>query len=239
MKSPFPGMDPYLQQHWRDVHASLVIYARDQLQGRLPSGLVARIEERVYVENEDEPDRSFYPDVRIVKRRKRGGVSAGNHDDDAVAEPVIVKLRDEPVTEPFLEIIDAASGKRVVTTIEFISPTNKVPGDGFDKYRQKQLECRRAGVSLVEIDLVLGGKRALSVPLSRIRFQHRTRYQAIVRRGWQWHEAEVYPLPLRERLPAIPVPLRQTDHDARLNLQALVDHAYLNEIGRASCRERV
>ena len=35
MPSPFPGMDPYLEAHWRDVHASLIIYARDALQGAL------------------------------------------------------------------------------------------------------------------------------------------------------------------------------------------------------------
>lgn len=51
MKSPFPGMDPYLERHWRDVHASLAVYARDWLQERLPSGLRARIEERVFVES--------------------------------------------------------------------------------------------------------------------------------------------------------------------------------------------
>jgi hypothetical protein len=36
MGSPFPGMDPYLEQHWGDVHASLIIDGRDQLQQRLP-----------------------------------------------------------------------------------------------------------------------------------------------------------------------------------------------------------
>lgn len=25
MKSPFPGMDPYLEQHWGDVHTSLMV----------------------------------------------------------------------------------------------------------------------------------------------------------------------------------------------------------------------
>ena|SRR5947209_5900130 len=49
MASPFSGMDPYLEQFWRDVHASLVIYLRDQLQGRLPPDLRARVEERVFV----------------------------------------------------------------------------------------------------------------------------------------------------------------------------------------------
>jgi hypothetical protein len=28
MPSPFPGMDPYLEVHWRDIHASLIIYSR-------------------------------------------------------------------------------------------------------------------------------------------------------------------------------------------------------------------
>lgn len=56
MASPFPGMDPYLEQFWRDVHASLIIYARDQLQTRLPAGLRVRVEERVVVEPcPDEP----------------------------------------------------------------------------------------------------------------------------------------------------------------------------------------
>ena len=47
MPSPFPGMDPYLEAHWRDVHAGLVIYARDALQGVLPGSLRARVEERM------------------------------------------------------------------------------------------------------------------------------------------------------------------------------------------------
>ena len=40
MHSPFPGMDPYLERYWRDVHASLLIYARDQLEDQLPNNLI-------------------------------------------------------------------------------------------------------------------------------------------------------------------------------------------------------
>ena len=39
MKSPFPGMDPYLERHWGDVHQALVTYIRDQLQPSLPDDL--------------------------------------------------------------------------------------------------------------------------------------------------------------------------------------------------------
>lgn len=45
MPSPFPGMDPFLEEHWGDVHTSLTVYARNQLNEALPEGVVARIEE--------------------------------------------------------------------------------------------------------------------------------------------------------------------------------------------------
>lgn len=35
MKSPFPGMDPYLEAHWRDVHTRLIVYASDQLRSQM------------------------------------------------------------------------------------------------------------------------------------------------------------------------------------------------------------
>ncbi|MFL5339567.1 MAG: DUF4058 family protein [Gemmataceae bacterium] len=60
MPSPFPGMDPYLESHWRDVHASLIIYARDALRRVLPSSLRARVEERVVVETPRGSTRRVY-----------------------------------------------------------------------------------------------------------------------------------------------------------------------------------
>jgi hypothetical protein len=50
MKSPFPGMDPYLERHWGDVHQRMMTYICDWLQVRLPGDLRARMQERVYVE---------------------------------------------------------------------------------------------------------------------------------------------------------------------------------------------
>jgi hypothetical protein len=34
-------MDPWLEQHWGDVHTSVVTYCRDRLQGLLPPDLRA------------------------------------------------------------------------------------------------------------------------------------------------------------------------------------------------------
>jgi hypothetical protein len=40
--------------------------------------------------------------------------------------------------------------------------------------------------------------------------------------------AEVYPVPLRQRLPSIRIPLREQEPDIRLDLQLLIDQAYRN-----------
>jgi len=67
--SPFPGMDPYLEAHWGDVHHSLIQYSRDFLQGTLPEDLLARVEERVYLEQDDVRVRTIAPDTRISERQ--------------------------------------------------------------------------------------------------------------------------------------------------------------------------
>jgi hypothetical protein len=43
MDSPFPGMDPYLEQFWRDVYARPIVCSCDQLQDQLLDDLCARV----------------------------------------------------------------------------------------------------------------------------------------------------------------------------------------------------
>jgi hypothetical protein len=222
-------MDPYLEQHWRDVHHRLVTYASDQLQPRLPRDLRARVEERVYVESEAaEPQRSVYPDVRVVETRPRRGEESQAVGVLEVSESVVIHLANEPVTEGYLQIIDVASGGRIVTVIEFLSATNKTPGEGQDLYLRKQREVQEARASLVEVDLVRTGRWVLAVSADAIPGPYRTTYQVCVRRGWNPSEAQVYRAPLRARLPVIAVPLREKDAEAALDLQSLVDQAYHN-----------
>jgi hypothetical protein len=229
MASPFPGMDPYLEQFWRDIHARLVIYAADQLQTHLPGDLRARVEERVFVEPAFGVARSVYPDIRVVERGQGRVPMFTAERYPAVAEPLVIYVSDEPVTERFIEIIDVGSGRRVVSVIEVLSVSNKSPGEGQELYRRKQGELRAGQVNLVEIDLLRAGDRLLSVGASRIPASHRTPYQVCVYRAAadppRW---EVYRVPLRERLPVLSIPLRSTDLDIPLDLQALIDQCYRN-----------
>jgi hypothetical protein len=221
-------MDPYLEQFWRDVHASLIIYARDQLQGYLPGDLRARVEERVVVEPGEGEWRNVYPDVRVIERGRGPSAAVATETDVAVIEPFILHTKDEPATETFIEIIDVGSGKRVVSVIEVVSMANKLPGDSQAKYLQKREELRAGGVSLVEIDLLRQGQRQFGVPYYRIPVTHRTTYQVLVRRGWQPSATEIYAVPLRQRLPIVKVPLRKTDADVPLDLQTLIEQCYRN-----------
>ena len=75
-----------------------------------------------------------------------------------------------------------------MTIIEALSPSNKSPGDGQRLYLQKQRQCREAGTSFVEIDLLRGGDWVLSVPKHKV---PATAYRVCVRRGWEFISAEV------------------------------------------------
>ncbi len=172
--------------------------------------------------------REIAPDVRVVergRRREEPGLRVSNG--IAVAEPLIVHLeQNDPVRQGFIEIIDIKSGRRVVTVIEILSPSNKLAGPGRDLYLKKQEELREGGVSLVEINLNRTGKHVLTAPLDRLPEGHRTPYAACVRRGWIPQEIEYYRIPLRERLPVIAIPLRPDDGDVPLDLQTLLDQCY-------------
>lgn len=230
MPSPFPGMDPYLEAHWGDVHTSLVTYARDQLQAKLPDDLVARAEEYLAVEVEaEEKPRSYYPDVRVSEQPANGAAAEQGGPAPAgvaVAEPIIVPLTDEPPTLHSLRVFDR--GGRVITAIEVLSPANKIGLAGRKAYRRKQRDLLDGGVSLVEIDLCRDGDYILYPPEWRLPADCRGPYRISVVRAWQTDQAEVYRASLRCPLPTIRVPLRRSDADAALDLQSLLAQCYEN-----------
>jgi Protein of unknown function (DUF4058) len=240
MESPFPGMDPYLERHWGDVHQRIVTYACDWLQSRLPPDLRARMQERVYIEIPDVRRGEYYPDVRVIERPGRSPapgsatavaepVSATEIGDDCIpAEPILIHLDVEPITESYVEIVDVKAGHRVVTAIEVLSPTNKQPTEGQRLYLKKRADMKLAGVNTVEIDLLRGGDRVLMVPQEFVPRSHRTAYQVCIWRPAQHDTFAVYRVPLRERLPVISIPLRPADREVPLSPQTVLDQCYRN-----------
>ena len=102
-KSPFPGMDPYMERRWRDAHTSLISYARDTIQPQLPQDLIAYIEENVRLNVAGETIGIRAPDVYVIEssstRSSRGAVT-----EEAVDEPVILAIEEDPLIERHIEI---------------------------------------------------------------------------------------------------------------------------------------
>jgi hypothetical protein len=227
MKSPFPGMDPYLEKHWGDVHHRFIQYACDMLQPRLPEDLLARIEERVFVENPSNPRRQIIPDLHVSTTYPETPERPAElrEGETAVADPIVFELDEVEISEGYITIRQGDQG-RIVTVIEFLSPTNKRPGAGQENYLEKQADVLRSDASLVEIDLVRSGQRVLALPSGDIPPQQTQDYLACVRPGWKPNRRELYALPLRQRLPILPIPLRPGEDRVELDLQAVGDQAY-------------
>ena len=129
MKSPFPGMDPYLEAKWPEVHASLIVYARNQINQQLPADLQANIEENLAVRAANEHLYSIRPDIHLAEDeafvptpRAASGV--------ALAEPLVVPRAKHP--ERHVEIVNQDG--RVITAIEFLSPWNKIGERAREQY---------------------------------------------------------------------------------------------------------
>jgi len=218
MKNPFPGMNPWLELHWRETHARLIVYSCDQLQQKLPPGLRARVEEDVAIGMEAEGSH-LRPDVHISEPWEAAGGGTAAVTAPEAATGVLVKV--EPEVARHLTIVDAAG--EVITALEFLSPTNKEPGDGLRRYRSKQRTYLQGGVNLVEIDLLRAGSFVLALNASDIPKKKGAVYRACVSRGRQPDWRELFQIPLRERLPALPIPLRPGDREVALELQPLID----------------
>ena len=218
MPSPFPGMDPYLEGYlWPDVHNALANKIRQVLAPRLRPRYVVRIE--IYVVEDTAPESEIgimYPDVEIMLT---GPTRAGGTSQPAAATApalgtpaalTIPILDPVEVRVPTVEIRDVASNQ-LVTCIEILSPVNKRE-PGLAVYRQKRQRLYHAGVHLIEIDLLRRGTRPIAHP--RV---PDAAYLIALTRALSGATA-IWPLGLRDALPAIPVPLREPDADSLLEL---------------------
>ena len=220
LKSPFPGMDPYLESRWPEVHARLIVYAANQINSQLPNDLQANIEENLAVHEGDNAS-SIRPDVHNSQDSSLTPSNEG-YSIATVAEPLLLKRAPHPTRH--LEIIDQDG--RVITAIEFLSPWNKVGSRAREQYTRKQLNYMDAGVNLVEIDLVRQGSYVLAAPLEDLSPEQRTPYLICVYRDQVPDQFEVYRAPLEKPLPNIPIPLRYDERDVILQLHPLVDQCY-------------
>jgi hypothetical protein len=225
-KNPFPGMNPFFEQRWRDAHTMLIGYFRDALQERLPEDLVAGAEEEAVTIGASQPPVTYRPDVQVrepwtLKEPSAAAVAPGAPPTLAT-EPIRV-LVDEEI-ERWLEIREATG--RLITVLELLSPTNKLEAADRDRYWRKRGSFMSGGVNLVEMDLVRQGAPIFPAPVQDVLQRAGACGGVCVFRTARPAEHEVYPIRLRERLPALRIPLRPIDADVVLDLQPWIDQCH-------------
>ncbi len=220
-------MDPFLEQHWADVHAALIGYVRDALQPQLADDLIARMEESVYVEDETEKE-VRRPDVRVVENAGLWQPGAVAVSTAVLDEPIELEPLGDPIRQRSVRIYDA-TGKRIVTAIEILSPWNKTVGKALDEYLKKREKYISSETNLVEIDLIRAGNWLRMIGPFSVPEAYQTTYRVTIDRV-ERSALQLYPIPMGAKLPTIKIPLRAQDTPPKLNLQELLDKAY--EMGR-------
>jgi hypothetical protein len=88
-------------------------------------------------------------------------------------------------------------------------------------HAMEQRQSQRPPVNLVELDLLLGGRR---LPMKRP--MPPAGYYALVARAERRPDCEVYALSVRRPLPTIPIPLKAPDPEVGLDLARVFALAY-------------
>ncbi len=222
MPSPFPGMDPYVEERsiWPDMHQRLITYIAEVLQPQVRPKYIARINERIELAG---LGHNYIPDVMVVEP-PRAPLSTQVQPGVLVAdEPQTIGFLEEERHVPYLEIIYRETGD-VVTLLEVLSPANKV-GEGRAQYIQKQNDVLNSHANLVEIDL-LSGPTATLARAFEIKSPPDWRYNVSISRPHRRHQLEIYAIPLKERLPRCRIPLRRADPDVVLDLPTVFTRCY-------------
>ena len=227
MRSPFLGMDPYLEDSniWPGFHHRLADELADRLNARIVPKYYADVDVRTVLEEISIAlPKTMLPDVGIYERIPYGLAEVAAS--VAIAPPSLERTASVfAETKLFSVQVRETETGDLVTSIEILSPYNKRRGEGLDEYRQKRKRVLRSAVHLVEIDLLRGGIRpgaeVNEPPLE-------TEYIFLVNRNRDSDAriSEIWTNELNQPLPNLPIPLLAPDPDVALELQPALDTIY-------------
>lgn len=223
MPSPFPGMNPFLEQEdvWSDFHGRFIPAVAEEIGKQVRPAYIVKIDRNVYVHELPEGERTLLgrPDIYLAEGAEEPKATLTSS--VALAAPARAQLVPLTITERqgFIEIRDGAD-RSLITAIELLSPANKEHGSDRDQYLAKRNRYLDTGVHLVEIDLLRGGLRLPLYPPPK------GDYCIMVSRAEERPNVDCWPIRIREALPAIPIPLRAADGSVPLNLQAVLHRVY-------------
>ena len=237
MASPFPGMDPYLEQpaFWSSFHTRLIVGLADAIAPALRPKYYVEVETRSYLDTPEGELLIGIPDAIVLSDSQatddKSKLSFTGNTTLALKRPPLPVTLPMPVEtkERYLEIREVSNDK-VITVIEILSPANKRSGRGRDKYEAKRLDVLGSNSHLVEIDLL---RAHPSLPINR---PHPILdYYILVSSANQRPQAQLYPFSIKEPFPTFLMPLKQKDEFISVDMQTIFEGV----IERASYDSRI
>lgn len=232
MPSPFPGMDPYIEQPslWGDFHNNLASQIQTHLNRTIRPHYFARLIPYVTYETVAIGHRQgTYPDVSIFESSVPTAISPLPSASGVALLDAPTAIESEvemefPFRQHSVEIYSALD-QELVTVIEILSPVNKRVGhEAYDHYVEKRRKILNANsVHLLEIDLLRGGKRP---PLARP--VPEAPYYIMLSRTETRPRVLIWPIQLHDPLPVLKIPLRRPDPDVDLLLPQVFTAVYDN-----------
>lgn len=227
MRSPFLGMNPYLEnpELWSEVHSRLIVAIADEIALPLRPNYYVAVEKRTYMAEPDDSILVGIPDVSVFSK-----AAASRQGDESQTATAVSPSASEPLTvtvplmeemqERYLEIREVKNGT-VVAVLEVLSPKNKRTGEGRDAYLRKRQQVLTSLTHLVEIDLLRAGK-----PMPIQGNAPSAGYRILVSRGDSRPTAQLYPFSLHDPIPNFPLPLKAGDREPLVNLGEILNGVY-------------
>ena len=226
MPSPFPGMNPYLEQSvfWSEFRNRLIVAISDALTPTLRPKYYVAVETRTYLDEEGEEELLVgVPDALVLS-----STPAAIEPLPFSSTPVAVQARPiqvilpmpEVVRERYLEVREVGTDA-VVTVMELLSPKNKRKGAGRTAYEKKRQQVLKSQSHLVEIDLLRAG-----VPMALRGSLSPALYRILVSPESLRPTADLYGFGLQEPILTFPLPLKPEDEAAIVDLQPILMGVY-------------
>jgi Protein of unknown function (DUF4058) len=226
MPSPFPGMDPYLEQSafWSSFHSRLIVAIADYIAPQIMPKYYIEVETRTYSHANSEllvgipdavvfssMDKSTLPQNTIIET---SSVAILNRPQQ-VRLPTRVEVK-----ERYLEVRELGTDA-VITAIELLSFTNKRTGKGRAAYEEKRQQILDSASHFIELDL-LRSEPPITISENNFNWD----YRILVSRSEQRPIADLYGFMLPEPIPIFPLPLKSEDKEVAINLQSILDGVY-------------
>jgi hypothetical protein len=213
-------MNPYLEREavFHDFHESFMPLAREILSSQVRPRYFVKIDEHIYIHEPEEPRQLIgRGDLLVSEGTSAAAAKSGVQLLEAPAQVRQPVVDTERVS--YLEIRERENRDRVAV-LELLRRSNKYRGPDRDQYLAKRGELLATTAHFIEIDLLRGGPGLPWLDLPECD------YYVVVSRMERRPHAGIWPIKLRDRLPEIPVPLKEGDADATLDLQQVLDRIY-------------